>query len=103
MLTASPGATTSGLMRPSRVGPYELNADTVSTSAYPFAPSKTSPSAPVVVNRVSPDAVAPTARAFLPIAGVPIVHTVRLSLMSPSLPAANISRFSGFCEDPQIR
>lgn len=102
MLTASPGATTSGLMRPSRVGPYELNADTVSTSAYPFAPSKNSPSAPVIVKRVSPDDVAPTPRAFLPIAGVAIVHTVRSS-MSPSLPAANISKFSGFCEDPQIR
>ena len=103
VLTASPGATTSGLMRPSWVGPYELNAATVSMSAYPFVLSIVLPSAPVVVKRVSPDDVAPTARAFLPIAGEPIVHTVRPSSMSPSLPAANISRFSGFCKDSQQR
>lgn len=77
VLTASPGATTSGLMRPSWVGPYELNHATVSTSAYPFLPSVTPPPTPVVVKRVSPDDVAPTARAFLPIAGEPIVQTVR--------------------------
>ena len=96
VLTASPGATTSGLMRPSRVGPYELKNATVSTSAYPFVPSAILPSAPVVPKRVSPDDVAPTVRAFLQIAGVPIVQTVRPSSMAPSLPAASTSRFSGF-------
>ena len=99
VLTASPGATTSGLMRPSLVRPYELNDATVSTSATPFVPSASSPSAPVVPRRVSPDAVAPTARAFLPIAGLLNVQTLRPSSTSPSFPAANISRFSGYCAE----
>lgn len=49
----------------------------------------------VRVTRVAPDVVAPTARQFFPMAGLLIVQVERS--MSPSLPAANISRCSGFC------
>lgn len=84
-------------MRPSRVGPYELKDATVSMSACPFVPSASLPSAPVDVRRDSPEDVAPTARTFFPIAGDPMVQEVRNSSMSPSLPAANTSRFSWFC------
>ena len=66
-------------------------------SANPFVPSAREPSAAVEVNRVSPDEVAPTARTFFAIAGLLMVQTSRPSLMSPSLPAAKMSRFSGFC------
>ena len=77
--TMSPGATISGLMRPSRVGPYELKTATVSMSADPFVPSATVPSSAVKVSRVSPEEVAPTVRTFFPIPGAPIVQTVRPS------------------------
>ena len=96
VLTASPGVKISGLIRLSLVGPYELNAATVSTSAYPLVPSAIPPSALVEPRRVGPDAVAPTVRMFLEVDGEPIVQG-RPSSTSPSLPAGNISRFSGFC------
>lgn len=96
VLTASPGATTSGLMRESSVKPHELNVDTMSTFAKPFEPSSGVRSALVVVKRASPVDVDPTARAFLPIAGEFMVQSVRPGNLSPWLPAANTSRFSGF-------
>lgn len=52
------------------------------------------PSEFVIVNRVSPEDEDPTASTFLPMAGLPIVHTVLG--VSPALPAAKISRCSGF-------
>lgn len=82
--TMSPGATTSGLILPSVVNPYELKSATVSM---PVPPS-------VEMTRVSPDVEAPTARTFLPMAGLAMVHSERT--VSPSLPAAKIKRFSGF-------
>lgn len=89
-LTISPGAMTSGLMRPSAVGPVELKKATVSMSVA----STSGVTSPVVVSRVLPDVVAPTASAFFIIAGLFIVHESRT--MSPSFPAANISKSSGF-------
>lgn len=94
VLTASPGATTSGLMRRSWVKPYELNIDTMSTSAKPLVSLILVRAALVTVKCASPNDVDPTERTFLPIAGEVIVQTERL--FSPPLPAANISRFSGF-------
>lgn len=78
-LTASPGAKTSGLIRESEVGPYELNTATVSM-----------PTPGVTDKRVSPDVEAPTARTFLAMAGLPIVHVDRRN--SPSLPAERVRR-----------
>ena len=46
--------------------------------------------------RELPDVVAPTARTFLAIAGLLMVHDER-PVSSPSFPAAKISKFSGFC------
>lgn len=68
----------------------------MSTSAYPLVPSANPPSALVEPKRVAPDAVAPTVRALFEVDGEPIVHG-RPSSMSPSLPAGNSNRFSGFC------
>ena len=73
----------------------------MSMSANPLVPSKVVPSAAVRVMRDSPDEVAPTARTFFVIAGLLMVQTERPSLTSPSLPAAKMSRFSGFCRGGQ--
>lgn len=89
-LTISPGATTSGLMRPSSVGPRELKAATVSR---PDASILGDMSA-VVESRVLPDVEAPTARTFFEMAGLFIVHDWRT--VSPMFPAENISKFSEF-------
>ena len=94
--TASPGATISGLMRLSVEGPYELKNETVSMSAELSPAAISPPSALVPVNDVSPEDDDPTASTFLPMAGLPIVHEVLDS--SPSLPAANSNRWSGFLE-----
>lgn len=94
-LTMSPGAITSGLIRPSSDKPRALKYATVSMSVTRFVPSVMSPSEPVRVMRVPPEVLAPTARTFFVSAGLPIVQVSRSK--SPSLPAANISRFSGFC------
>ena len=48
--------------------------------------------------REAPDIVAPTARTFLAMAGLPIVHVER-PISSPSFPAAKINKFSGFCAE----
>lgn len=92
--TPSPGATSSGLIRLSVEGPWELKNETVSMSEAVPPTVNSTPSALVVVNRVSPEDDAPTARTFLPMAGLPTVHAVVFS--SPALPAAKISRCSGF-------
>lgn len=93
--TPSPGATISGLIRLSVDGPYELKNETVSMSArVSSADVSSSPSMLVAVNRVTPEDDDPTASTFLPMAGLPIVHTVLE--VAPSLPAAKINRCSGF-------
>ena len=68
-------------------------------SAPPLKSPLSSPLEAVVVRRVSPDDVEPIASTFFAIAGLPMVQTSRPSSMSPSLPAANTSRFSGFWVD----
>lgn len=87
----SPGATTSGLIRPSSVGPWELKAATVSRPDVSVSGDMIA----VVERWVLPDVEAPTARTFLAIAGLLIVHDGRT--LSPMFPAANISKFSEFC------
>lgn len=101
--TWSPGATTSGLILPSGVGPLELNHATVSISAESeVAASVGTPSyppSPVVVGwRVGPLDVAPTASVFLAIAGELMEHVVYEGSVEklPEFPAANMRRCSGF-------
>lgn len=93
VLTRSPGATISGLMRPSKENPRELKNDTVSMPVARFVPSVTFPSSPVQVMRVPPDVLAPTANTFLASEGDVIVHESRTVL--PLLPAAKIKRLFG--------
>lgn len=86
----SPGATTSGLIRPSSVGPRELKAATASRPDVSMSGDMTA----VAESCVLPEVEAPTARTFLAMAGLLIVHDDRT--VSPVFPAANISKFSGF-------
>lgn len=87
----SPGATTSGLIRPSSVGPRELNAATVSRPDVSVPGDMTA----VVESCVLPEVDAPTASTFLAMPGLLIVHVART--VSPWFPAAKISKLSGFC------
>lgn len=125
-LTESPGATTSGLMRPSPEGPYELKNASISMSAassivddgnpragstqiqgypsgeYSVIPNcsyRSRPSAPVEGACDGPLEVAPTASMFLPRAEPRIVQGSRvgMSLYPPPFPAANTRRWPGFC------
>lgn len=80
LLTESPGATTSGLIRSSVVNPHELKSATVSM---PVAPT-------VEMTRVAPDVEAPIAREFFPMPGVFIVHVERS--ISPSFPVSLVHR-----------
>lgn len=50
---------------------------------------------PVADMLESPDVVAPTARTFLAMAGLPTVHEERTR--SPLFPAEEMIKFSGFC------
>lgn len=86
LLTASPGATSSGFTLPSNDGPVELKNATVSISELPLAE-----------RRVLPDVEAPTARTFFAMAGLFIVHVSRTT--SPMFPAENMSKLCGFCGD----
>lgn len=83
------------------MGPNELKNDTVSMSLHSVDVFNILPSEPVEVKRVVPDDVEPIASTFFAIAGDPMVHTLRPSPMSPSLPAENMSRFSGCCIDAE--
>ena len=68
-------------------------------SALSLESSLSSPLEAVVVRCVFPDDVEPIASTFFVIAGLPMVQTSRPSSMSPSLPAENTRRFSGFWVD----
>lgn len=61
-----------------------------------LVPFVTFPSSPVQLNRPAPEVLAPTASTFFAIAGLSIEQPSKLN-PPPLLPAAKMSRFSGFC------